>query len=121
MYTYNATIIRVVDADTIDAQVDVGFSITINHRFRLSNYDAPETWRPKTESERTHGQKATKRAVELLLNKTLKITTEKDIGIYGRYICSIELEDGKDFVTVMKEEGFEKLDQQIYLQEQNEL
>ena len=119
MYKYKATIIRVVDADTVDAQVDVGFSITITHRFRLFNYDAPETWRPLTESEKTHGYKATKRATELLLNKTLNITTEKDIGIYGRYICSIELEDGKDFVTVMKEEGYEKLDKSIYLEEDN--
>ena len=119
MYTYKAKIINIVDADTVDAQVDVGFSITINHRFRLADYDAPETWRPKTESERNHGKKATQRAIELLENKTLKITTQKDMGIYGRYICSIELEDGKDYVTLMKEEGYSKLDQEIYLEEEN--
>ena len=42
MYTYNAKCTRVVDGDTIDAEIDLGFDVKINKRIRLSGIDAPE-------------------------------------------------------------------------------
>jgi micrococcal nuclease len=42
MYTYSAEVIRVVDGDTIDLNIDLGFHIKIQKRVRLSLIDAPE-------------------------------------------------------------------------------
>ena len=42
MYLYSGEVTRVVDGDTIDVAVDLGFKIVLNERFRLANIDAPE-------------------------------------------------------------------------------
>ena len=110
MYEYKAKITNIVDGDTFDASVDIGFSITINHRFRVIGLDTPETYRPKCLSEKEHGIKATERAKELLLDKEVIIKSERVVGIYGRYGATITLADGRDFATVMLNEGFQKLD-----------
>ena len=109
MFVYKAIITRVVDGDTFDAAVDVGFSITINHRFRLTEVDTPETWRPKTESEAEHGAKCTSFVKALIEDKSVILKSTK-LGIYGRYEASIELLDGRNLATVLIENGFEKLD-----------
>lgn len=110
MYQYKAVITRVVDGDTVDAIVDVGFSITVKQRFRIDGYDAPETWRPQNDAELAHGEKATKRAEELLLNKEVVLISSKQSGIYGRYGAIILLEDGNSFSELMIKEGYEKKD-----------
>ena len=42
VYDYKAKIIRVVDADTLDAEVQLGFHVTARIRFRLGRINAPE-------------------------------------------------------------------------------
>ena len=42
MYDYKAEIVKVVDGDTIDVLVDLGFRITTHQRLRLKNIDTPE-------------------------------------------------------------------------------
>jgi micrococcal nuclease len=108
LYQYKAYIIRIVDADTVDAEVDVGFGLTMTQRFRLNEYDAPETYRPRNSQEKKHGEEATTRAAELLLNKEVLLKSTKVAGIYGRFGADIWLEDGRKFQTVMIEEGFSK-------------
>ena len=109
MYNYSAKIIRVVDGDTIDALIDVGFGITVNQRLRILNLDTPEKFRPSCESEKMHGEAATAFAKELLCNQSVMINTQKDKkGKYGRLLASITLNDGSDFATVMLKEGFSK-------------
>ena len=109
MYTYNANILRVVDGDTVTAEVDLGFSIKRKEKFRIAEFDAPESWRPKTNSERAHGNEAKSRAKELLENQEVTIKTGKQ-GKYGRYIAYIILPDGRDYATTMINEGFSKRD-----------
>ena len=77
---------KVVDGDTVDLTLDLGFSIKIKHRFRLVNYDAPETWRPKTDAEREAGEIVTAFLTETLerYKENLYIRSCK-LGIYGRY------------------------------------
>lgn len=106
MYNYKALIVRVVDADTFDAEVDVGFSIKVKHRFRVNNYDAPEIWRPKTDAERIHGEEAMITALRLLTGEVIMTTYKLDI--YARYAADVTLPDGRDYATVMKHLGFEK-------------
>jgi len=44
MYEYAVTIVRVVDGDTVDVDIDLGFEVTLkNQRVRLIGIDAPET------------------------------------------------------------------------------
>jgi len=108
LYQYKAKVIRVVDADTIDAEVDVGFGITMNQRFRINNYDAPETWRPRNEAENIHGNAATNRAITLLMDKDVLLKSTKVAGIYGRFGADVWLEDGRNYIEVMINEGFSK-------------
>ncbi len=42
MYEYKATLDRVVDGDTVDIHIDLGFTITTKQRVRLSGLNAPE-------------------------------------------------------------------------------
>lgn len=111
MYEYSATVTRIVDADTVEMIVDLGFKMTTKGRFRIKGFDAPETWRPKCKEEKEHGELATKFASGLLLNKKVIIKTDKDpIGIYGRYVAEVFLEDGSNFANIMINEGFQKRD-----------
>lgn len=115
-YTYNADVVRVVDADTIDVRIDLGFNIKHKIRLRIKDYDAPEIYRPQTRAERKHGDRALVRAEELLLNKEVVVCTHKfKKGKYGRYIADVFLKDndkesGINYATTMKNEGFDKLD-----------
>lgn len=110
MYNYTAKVVRVVDADTFDAAVDLGFHITVNERFRVLDYDAPETWRPRNEAEREHGEAATKRAVELLQDKLVILDTFKNADIYARWTAKVMLPDRNDYASLMISEGFAKRD-----------
>ncbi len=108
LYQYKAKVIRVVDADTIDAAVDMGFGITMTQRFRVNDYDAPETFRPRNEAEKIHGKRATVRAIELLMGDDILLKSTKVAGIYGRFGADIWLKNGENFIEIMINEGFSK-------------
>lgn len=107
-YQYKGRIDRVVDGDTVDAYLDMGFNVYTKQRLRIDSFDAPESWRPKTEAEKVHGEAAKERAKELLEGFELIFTTSKAVGIYGRFGASITLPDGRKFSEVMISEGFQK-------------
>ena len=106
VYAYPAELKRIVDADTMDVTLHLGLGVKMDVRVRIQDYDAPETWRPKSLAEDLHGQQATNYAREILP----KTFTVKSYGwaVYNRVEVEIELEDGRDFATVMIEEGFSK-------------
>jgi len=107
-YKFRGRVIRVVDGDTVDAYLDLGFNTFVKQRLRIDNFDAPESWRPKSQAEKEHGEAAKARAIELLEGFELTFYTSKAIGIYGRYGASIILPDGRLFREVMIMEGFAK-------------
>jgi len=113
LYTFSGVINRVVDADTVEATLDMGFRIFTTQRLRIDSFDAPETWRPRNDAEEKHGIAATVRAKELLVGKDLLFTTSKRSGIYGRFGASITLPDGRNFAKTMIEEGFQKRDEYV--------
>jgi micrococcal nuclease len=41
-YDYRVTVVRVVDGDTVDVDVDAGFYLTLRVRFRILGVDTPE-------------------------------------------------------------------------------
>jgi micrococcal nuclease len=92
MYEYKAKIIRVVDGDTVDAEVDLGFHVVITMKFRLAGINAPEM---KT----AEGKKAKSALISVIEGKTVKILTIKDKQEkYGRYLAII-LENDKNNVN----------------------
>jgi len=96
MYEYNAKLDRVVDGDTLDLTIDVGFKITTNQRTRLAHIDTPETYRVKKTSDEYKKGIEAKEYVEKRLadnQNKMKINTYKSTGKYGRYIGIIWLED----------------------------
>jgi len=109
MYKYKAFVTRVVDGDTFDAIVDLGYNINTKQRFRIKDIDTPETWRPSSEREKEHGELATKFTADAIENTNVILTSIK-IASYGRYEANVELNDGSDLCVLLKENGFDKLE-----------
>lgn len=113
-YQYLAHIIRIVDGDTVEVQIDLGFDQYTKRKLRVlaassSGFDTPETYRPESEEERQFGMAATQRAEALLFDKTCLIQSVKK-GKY-RYVATITMPDGKDYGDTMIEEGYQKSEQ----------
>lgn len=104
MYEYRAHCVYVVDGDTFDFIVDLGFHTTHKIRVRLGgDKDTPEK-NSKFEAEREHAKQATVFVEEHLLGQQVVIKTEKDkIGIYGRYTATVTLPDGRDLGELLED------------------
>jgi len=87
-YLYKATVIRVVDGDTVDLEIDLGMSVFVKQRIRLAGINTPETYGVKKDSkEYAAGMKAKNRLKELIEGKEIAVETVKDKkGKYGRYL-----------------------------------
>lgn len=46
MYTYDCKVLNIVDGDTIDIEIDLGFNIKVKERVRLLGVDTPEVFGP---------------------------------------------------------------------------
>ena len=57
MYEYKCNITRVVDGDTVDAEIDLGFDIVYKSRVRLYGIDTPES-RTRDLDEKARGKLA---------------------------------------------------------------
>lgn len=110
MRTFPCTINRVVDGDTVDVTVDLGFHISHKVRVRFSDYDAPET-RTKDLAEKKRGLAAKAYLEEIIDNLTdensYTVLESYDIGKYGRCIGDIVI-NGHSLIEMMKEAGHEK-------------
>jgi len=96
MYQYKAEVVKIVDGDTIDVVIDLGFKITTNQRIRMARINTPETYNVKKDSEEYQKGMAAKQYVEqrLAANKNeINLETEKVTEKYGRYIGTIWLAD----------------------------
>lgn len=99
MYSYYGICKNVVDGDTFDIELDLGFSLKLNHRFRLLGADTPESWRPINEAERIHANEATEFVSSKILDRRILVKTEK-LGVYGRYLAEIWLLSDDDVPLV---------------------
>ncbi len=86
-YEYKAKLIKVVDGDTLDVQIDLGFNIFQNIRVRLLGVNTPETYGVKKESiEYKKGMKAKQfvinyfEGVDKFIVKLTKIKKESTAG-----------------------------------------
>ena len=89
MYTYNAKLDRVVDGDTIDALVDLGFDTWKKVRIRMHGIDAWES-RTRDLEEKEKGLDAKNRLIELLEgNQNEFILVSHGVGKFGRCLGEI--------------------------------
>lgn len=92
MYVYKSKLLRVIDGDTIDALIDLGFDIHVKKRIRLEGIDAWET-RTRDLEEKKKGV-AAKQWLENILHDHENIFKLKSSGIgkFGRCIGVILIE-----------------------------
>lgn len=103
MYTYNATVVRIVDGDTLDADVDLGFYMKTRQRFRLARIDTPE----RGEEGFTE---ATDRVKELCPVGSEIIITSTKTGGFGRWLAEVTYsEDQRNLSDQLLMEGLAKL------------
>lgn len=110
---YDVKVLKVVDGDTIDVDIDLGFGITLtDERVRIMGIDTPES-RTSDRVEDLFGEAAKLRLKQLMKNGGKLITTEdrkgEDMkGKFGRILGDFKVEyngEMKKVTEVMAEEG----------------
>ena len=110
MYEYRAQVNRVVDGDTVDVDIELGFGIVLtDERVRIMGIDTPES-RTRDKVEKVFGL-ASKERLKSLLGKTTVLKTQiakdgEDMkGKFGRVLGDFVSEDGRMVTDIMIEEG----------------
>ncbi len=110
MYEYRATIVKIVDGDTVDVDIDLGFGVVLkDERVRVMGIDTPES-RTRDKVEKKFGLAAKARLKELL-GKTTVLKTQinrngEDMkATFGRILGDFSTEDGRMITDIMVEEG----------------
>ena len=90
MYEYKCKLVRVVDGDTIDVDIDLGFGVWMqNQRIRMYGIDTPES-RTSDDVEKVYGNAAKDFLVKWTNSGQLTLKTFKDgKGKYGRILGEI--------------------------------
>ena len=104
MFEYNAEVLRIVDGDTLDARIDLGFDVHVNKRIRLMGID---TWESRTrdKAEKVKGLAAKARLKELLKEDKNKYKLiSHGTGKFGRVLGDIEISVG-NVCDILVEEG----------------
>ena len=92
MYEYKIKLDRVIDGDTVDANIDLGFDISVKKRIRFMGINAPES-RTRDLEEKAKGLAAKDRLKNLLEGaKTIQLNSH-GVGKYGRVLADIFIQD----------------------------
>ncbi len=104
MYEYNCKMVRVVDGDTVDVDIDLGFGVWMrNQRIRMYGIDTPES-RTSDPIEKIYGKAATAFLVKWTNGGGLKLKTHKDgRGKFGRILGEIWCFDTNVNVKMIEE------------------
>jgi len=109
LYTYKVRrVVKVVDGDTLDLEIDLGFHIYHTIRVRLARINTPEIFGVSKDSEEYKRGMQAKVFVDnwLKATKELYIKTYKDSkGKYGRYLAEIYNENGECLNDILLEKG----------------
>ena len=110
MYEYRVNVTRVVDGDTVDVDIDLGFGVWLkDERVRIMGIDTPES-RTSDKVEKKFGL-AAKARLKSLLGKQAILKTQVDKsgedmkGKFGRILGDFVSEDGRMVTEVMIAEG----------------
>ena len=102
-FEYRATLDRIVDGDTFDCILDLGFDVKLHkQRVRLAGIDTPES-RTRNLAEKALGLKAKERLKELCTGQFKVKSLGK--GKYGRILGIPYTENGEDICANLIEEG----------------
>jgi len=110
MYEYKCKVVRVVDGDTVDVDIDLGFGVWLRkERVRIMGIDTPES-RTRDKIEKAFGLASKAKLKELLKNgailKTQVSKKGEDMkGKFGRILGDFILEDDRKVTEVLIEEG----------------
>ena len=110
MYEYRARVLKVVDGDTVDVDIDLGFGVWLkDERVRIMGIDTPES-RTRDKVEKKFGLAAKARLKELLgptpILKTQVGKGGEDMkGKFGRILGDFLTEDGKKCGELLIKEG----------------
>ena len=114
MYDYRVDILRVVDGDTVDVDIDLGFGVWLrNERVRMMGIDTPES-RTSDKVEKLFGLAAKNRLKSLLGKKAILRTEvvngEDAKGKFGRILGDFDVYDAntdswRGATKVLIEEG----------------
>jgi micrococcal nuclease len=96
-YVYNARTLNVVDGDTADFAVDLGFDTTLNLRIRLNGVDTPEI-HSKLIENRVRAQSAKRFVSDAILGKDVVLKTYK-VDKYGRYLADVFVGDNPQSIN----------------------
>jgi micrococcal nuclease len=92
-FEYTGVCTRVIDGDTIEVRVDLGFHMSTTIRVRLKGVEAPEIFSGSTET-REKGQEVTAFVRKLLPPHTpVHIITERDRQSFNRYVATVYTQD----------------------------
>ena len=101
MYNYKISPLKVVDGDTIDAKIDLGFDVSIKKRVRFSGVNAPES-RTRDLEEKARGLAAKDRVIQLLEGCNTIQLKSHGVGKYGRCLGELHIDvvDGQEKMTL---------------------
>lgn len=97
MYEYRTKVSRVVDGDTVDVDIDLGFGVWLRkERVRLLGIDTPES-RTRDKEEKKYGLAAKEFLKKALGTSPILKTTKDGKGKFGRILGEfiVEVEDNK--------------------------
>ena len=115
MYEYRATVVKVIDGDTVDVDIDLGFGIILSdERVRIMGIDTPES-RTRDKIEKKFGLAAKARLKQLLgkdcvLKTQINKNGEDMKGKFGRILGDFDVYDSlsdswKPVTEIMINEG----------------
>lgn len=107
---YDVTIVKIVDGDTVDVDIKLGFDICLrNQRIRIKGIDTPES-RTSDPVEKVFGLLAKNKVKELLANSeySAKLTvSDSDIrDKFGRILGDFFLKDGRKLSEILIDDGY---------------
>ena len=110
MYEYKCKIIKIVDGDTVDIDLDLGFGVWLrDERVRIMGIDTPES-RTTDKIEKVFGLAAKDRLNSLLGGEAILLSQvtkggENMKGKFGRILGNFKTIDGKDVAETLMNEG----------------
>jgi micrococcal nuclease len=118
MYEYYGNMGKIVDGDTFDIEIDLGFKISNYIRFRMLGIDVYEVRLGKdtTEADKEKGLSAKAYLIDLFKEDTRVKVVSSKTGKYGRYLCELYKYNDKtdeydiSIYELLMEKGYNKTD-----------
>jgi len=108
LYNYKCKLLRILDGDTIECNIDLGFDIWRKAKVRLQNIDAPEL-RTKDLTEKKNAIESTEMLRKLIVDENpngIFYIKSKKVDSFGRCLAILILESGLEVNTALVELGY---------------